>query len=307
MDVNRDFCAKIPPQKQNKQPGHEKEMNPPPVFDDPDYKASQRLLNRVAVITGGDSGIGRAVAVAYAKEGADVAIIYLDEHDDAEDTKKYVEAQGRRCLLLPGDIGDEKFCADCVGKIIDEYKKIDILVNNAGEQHPQNSIEDISKEQLERTFKTNIFGMFFITKAAMPHLKEGSVIINTSSVTAYKGDERLIDYSATKGAVTTFTRSLSLSLAKRKIRVNAIAPGPIWTPLIPSSFNEEEVGKFGSSTSIGRPGQPVELAPAYVLLASDGSTFINGETIHINGGEMLNSWYINRYIMMNLLIIIGIK
>lgn len=289
MDANRNFPAKIPPQRQNRKPGLEREMNPPPVFDDPDYKASQRLLNRVAVITGGDSGIGRAVAVAYAKEGADIAIIYLNEHEDAEDTKKYVEAQGRRCLLLPGDIGDDKFCIDCASKIIAEFKKIDILVNNAAEQHQQNSIEDISKEQLERTFKTNIFGMFFMTKAVMPYLKEGAAIINTSSVTAYKGDEGLIDYSATKGAVTTFTRSLSLSLAKRKIRVNAIAPGPIWTPLIPSSFREQEVGKFGSNTIIGRPGQPVELAPAYVFLASDGSTFISGETIHINGGEMVNS------------------
>lgn len=288
MDANKDFPKKIPKQKQDKQPGLEHIMNPRPIFDDPDYKASNKLSGRVAVITGGDSGIGRAVAVAYAKEGADIAILYLDEHKDAEETKQIIEGIGRRCTLVAGDIGDENFCKEAVQKVINELGKIDILVNNAGEQHPQNSIEDITKEQLEKTFKTNIFGMFYMTKAVMPHLKEGSCIINTSSITAYKGHETLIDYSATKGAITTFTRSMALSLSKRNIRVNAVAPGPIWTPLIPASFSEDEVGKFGSNTSLGRPGQPAELAPAYVFLASDASTFITGETIHVNGGEIIN-------------------
>lgn len=289
MDAVKDFPEKMPAQKQDKQPGIEKNMNPRPIFEDVDYKASNKLQGKVAVITGGDSGIGRAVAVAYALEGANIAIIYLDEHEDAEETKKIIEAKGKKCVTIAGDIGEEDFCFQSVKKVIDAFGKIDILVNNAAEQHPQNSIEDISKEQLERTFKTNIFSMFYMVKACLPHMKEGSVVINTSSVTAYKGHETLIDYSATKGAITTFTRSLAISLSKRNIRVNAVAPGPIWTPLIPASFSEQEVAKFGSDTIMGRPGQPVELAPAYVLLASDASTFIIGETIHINGGEIINS------------------
>jgi NAD(P)-dependent dehydrogenase (short-subunit alcohol dehydrogenase family) len=289
MDAAKDFPKQLPPQKQSKQPGIEKLMNPRPVFEDADYKASNRLQGKAAIITGGDSGIGRAVAVAYALEGADIAVMYLDEHEDAEETKKIIEGKGRKCITIAGDIGDEEFCFDAVKKVIDAFGKVDVLVNNAAEQHPQNCVEDITKEQLERTFKTNIFSMFYMTKACLPHMKEGGVIINTSSVTAYKGHETLIDYSSTKGAITTFTRSLSLSLAKRNIRVNAIAPGPIWTPLIPASFSEQEVAKFGSNTTLGRPGQPVELAPAYVFLASDGSTFITGETIHINGGEIINS------------------
>ncbi|MBL4935377.1 glucose 1-dehydrogenase [Clostridium sp. YIM B02515] len=289
MDAAKNFPKKIVPQKQNKQPGIEKIMNPRPVFEDPDYKASNRLQGKVAIITGGDSGIGRAVATAYALEGADIAIMYLNEHEDAEETKKVIEDKGKRCIIIDGDIGEEKNCYDAVKKVMDTFGKIDILVNNAAEQHPQNSIEDITKEQLERTFKTNIFSMFYMVKACLPHMKEGSIIINTSSVTAYKGHETLIDYSSTKGAITTFTRSLAISLSKRNIRVNAVAPGPIWTPLIPASFNEEEVAKFGSNTNLGRPGQPVELAPAYVFLASDASTFITGETIHVNGGEIINS------------------
>ncbi len=288
MDAAKDFPKQIPAQRQDKQPGIEKLMNPLPVFEDPDYKASNKLQGKVAIITGGDSGIGRAVAVAYALEGADIVILYLDEHEDAEETKKIIESKGRKCLTLAGDIGDESFCIEAVKKVIEGFGNIDVLVNNAAEQHAQNSVEDITKEQLERTFKTNIFSMFYMTKACLPHMKEGSVIINTSSITAYKGDERLIDYSSTKGAVTTFTRSLAISLSKRNIRVNAVAPGPIWTPLIPSSFTEDEVGKFGSNTNLGRPGQPVELAPAYVFLASDASTFITGETIHVNGGEIVN-------------------
>lgn len=290
MDAAKDFPKNLPAQKQDKQPGIEKIMNPRPVFEDTNYKASNKLQGKVAVITGGDSGIGRAAAVAYALEGADIAIIYLDEREDAEETKQIIESKGRKCLTIAGDIGEERFCFEAVKKVISSFKKIDILVNNAAEQHNQNSIEDITSEQLERTFKTNIFSMFYMVKACLPHMKEGSAIVNTSSVTAYKGNETLIDYSATKGAITTFTRSLALSLAKRNIRVNAIAPGPIWTPLIPSStMNEQDVTKFGSNTTLGRPGQPVELAPGYVFLVSDASTYITGETIHINGGEIINS------------------
>lgn len=288
MDV-KDFPAKITPQSQNKQPGIEALMNPRPVFEDPNYKPSNKLENKVAIITGGDSGIGRAIAVNYALEGADIAIIYLDEHEDAEETKKIIEGKDKRCITIPCDIGEEKNCFDSVKKVMDTFGKIDVLVNNAAEQHPQNSIEDITKDQLEKIFKTNIFSYFYMVKACLPHMKEGSVIINTSSVTAYKGHETLIDYSATKGAITSFTRSLALSLCTRKIRVNAVAPGPIWTPLIPSSCTPEEVAKFGSNAKMGRPGQPVELAPTYIFLASDASTYITGETIHVNGGEIINS------------------
>lgn len=287
MDV-KDFPVKIKPQSQSKQPGIEALMDPRPVYEDPDYKPSNKLENKVAIITGGDSGIGRSVAINYALEGADIAIIYLDEHEDAEETKKIIEGKGKRCITIPCDIGEEKNCFDSVKKVIDTFGKIDVLVNNAAEQHSQNSIEDITKEQLEKTFKTNIFSFFYMVKACLPHMKEGSVIINTSSVTAYKGHEALIDYSSTKGAISSFTRSLAISLAKRKIRVNAVAPGPIWTPLIPSSMSAEEVAKFGSNTKMGRPGQPVELAPAYIFLASDASTYITGETIHVNGGEIIN-------------------
>ncbi|MFT8314381.1 MAG: SDR family oxidoreductase [Clostridium sp.] len=278
----------IPAQKQNQQPGLEKLMNPKPIYDDPEYKGTGKLKNKVAIITGGDSGIGKAVAIAYAKEGAKIAIIYLNEHEDAKDTKKIIDDKGSSCLTIPGDIGDDQFCKDAVDKIIKEYGKIDILVNNAGEQHPQNSIEDITKEQLERTFKTNIFAMFYMTKAVMPYLKSGDSIINTASITAYKGNETLIDYSSSKGAIVSFTRSLSLSLENRSIRVNAIAPGPIWTPLIPSTFSDYDVSQFGLDTPLGRPGQPAELAPSYVFLASNDSSYVSGQTLHINGGNILN-------------------
>lgn len=288
MDANKDFPKVLPAQKQEKQPGLEKLMNPQPIYEDKDYKSSDKLKGKVAIITGGDSGIGRAVSVAYANEGADVALIYLNEHEDAEETKRLIERKGRRCITLCGDLGDESFCFSAVSKVIKNLNKIDILVNNAGEQYPQNSIEDITKDQLEKTFKTNIFSMFYMVKACLPHMKEGTAIVNTSSVTAYKGNGTLIDYSASKGAVTSFTRSLALSLAKRNIRVNAVAPGPVWTPLIPSSICEQDLGKFGSNTVLGRPGQPVEISPAYVFLASDSSTFITGETIHVNGGEIIN-------------------
>jgi NAD(P)-dependent dehydrogenase (short-subunit alcohol dehydrogenase family) len=288
MNESFNFPMNVPEQKQDKQPGFESLMNPKPIFENPNCIGSGRLTSKVAIITGGDSGIGKAVALAYAREGADIAIVYLDEHEDATETKKLIEAKGRKCILLSGDIGEDSFCIDVVTKTIKEFNKIDILVNNAGEQHPQNSIEDITKEQLEKTFKTNIFAMFYMVKAALPHLKEGSTIINTSSITAYEGHKTLIDYSSTKGAIVTFTRSLSLSLASRKIRVNAVAPGPIWTPLIPSSFSASEVGKFGQNTPIGRPGQPVELAESYVFLASEGASYISGETIHVNGGVVIN-------------------
>lgn len=283
-----DFPKSVPAQKQDKQPGLETLMNPRPIFEDPECKGSDKLKDKVALITGGDSGIGRAIAIAYAKEGADIAIVYFDEHQDAEETKNIIEQKGRKCLLIPGDVSDENFCVLAVQKTIEAFKKIDILINNAASQFPQNSIEDITTTQLEKTFRTNIFSMFFLTKAAMPHLKNGSAIINTASITAYRGDKGLIDYSATKGAVVSFTRSLALSLANRNIRVNAVAPGPIWTPLIPSSFSEQEVAKFGSSTTYGRPGQPVELAGAYVFLASTDSSYVSGQTIHVNGGIVIN-------------------
>lgn len=283
-----DYPETIPAQKQNQQPGLETMMNPKPVYEDPEYKGSGKLKDKIAIITGGDSGIGRAVAVAYAKEGAKIAIIYLNEHQDAKETKKIIEEKGSTCLVIPGDIGDEQFCKDAADKIIKQFGKIDILVNNAGEQHPQNSIEDITKEQLERTFKTNIFGMFYMTKAVMPYLKNGDSIINTASITAYKGNETLIDYSASKGAIVSFTRSLSLSLENRKIRVNAIAPGPIWTPLIPASFSDYDVSQFGLDTPLGRAGQPSELAPSYVFLACNDSSYVSGQTIHVNGGNVLN-------------------
>jgi len=288
MNENFDFPMSVPEQKQDKQPGFESLMNPRPIFDNPNCIGSNKLLNKVALITGGDSGIGKAVALSYAREGADIAIVYLDEHEDAENTKVLIEAKGRKCILIPGDIGEDTFCNEAARKTINALGKIDILVNNAAEQHPQNSIEDITAAQLQKTFKTNIFSMFYMVKAALPHLKEGATIINTSSVTAYEGHKTLIDYSSTKGAIVTFTRSLALSLASRKIRVNAVAPGPIWTPLIPSSFSASEVGKFGSKTPMGRPGQPVELAETYVFLASEGASYISGETIHVNGGIVIN-------------------
>ncbi|MEK6264702.1 MAG: SDR family oxidoreductase [Clostridium sp.] len=288
MNENLNFPTTVPKQKQDKQPGLESLMNPKPIFEDPNCIGSSKLMNKVALITGGDSGIGKAVALAYAREGADIAILYLDEHEDAEETKKLIQKKGRKCILIAGDIGEDTFCKDSITKTIKELGKIDILVNNAAEQHPQNSIEDITSEQLDKTFRTNIFSMFYLVKASLPHLKEGATIINTSSVTAYKGHDTLIDYSSTKGAIVTFTRSLALSLSSRKIRVNAVAPGPIWTPLIPSSFSASEVGEFGKNTPMGRPGQPVELAETYVFLASSGSSYISGETIHVNGGFVIN-------------------
>ncbi|CAM3658530.1 SDR family oxidoreductase [Mesobacillus zeae] len=278
----------FPPQHQNHQPGTETEMQPEPKNVADYYKGAGKLDGKVALITGGDSGIGKSVAIYFAKEGADVAIVYLDESSDAKETMLLVEAEGRSCLLMSGDLGNEQFCKDVTEKTLEHFGKIDILVNNAAEQHPQESILDISAEQLEKTFRTNIFSMFHLTKAVLPHLEKGSTIINTSSITAYKGNPKLIDYSATKGAIVTFTRSLAMSLASKGIRVNSVAPGPIWTPLIPSTFDSEEVSKFGTDTPFGRAGQPFELAPAYVYLASDDSTYVSGQTIHVNGGTVVN-------------------
>ncbi|UVB76576.1 SDR family oxidoreductase [Bacillus subtilis] len=276
----------LPPQHQNQQPGFEYLMDPRPVFDKP--KKAKKLEGKTAIITGGDSGIGRAVSVLFAKEGANVVIVYLNEHQDAEETKQYVEKEGVKCLLIAGDVGDEAFCNDVVGQASQVFPSINILVNNAAEQHVQPSIEKITSHQLIRTFQTNIFSMFYLTKAVLPHLKKGSSIINTASITAYKGNKTLIDYSATKGAIVTFTRSLSQSLVQQGIRVNAVAPGPIWTPLIPASFAAKDVEVFGSDVPMERPGQPVEVAPSYLYLASDDSTYVTGQTIHVNGGTIVN-------------------
>jgi len=278
----------FPAQHQDQQPGLESLMSPKPVFEDVAYLGSEKLKGKVAIISGGDSGIGRAVGIAYAKEGADVVIAHLNEHDDANETKARIEQLGHRCLVLAGDIGDEVFCQEIVNQTIQAFGKIDILVNNAGEQHPQNSLLDVTTVQLERTFRTNIFSYFFLTKAALAHLKSGSVIINTASITAYEGHDQLIDYSATKGAVVSFTRSLSESLCKLGIRVNGVAPGPIWTPLIPASFQADHVATFGSTTPMKRAGQPKELAPAYVFLATEDSSYMSGQMLHINGGTIVS-------------------
>ncbi|MBS4538427.1 SDR family oxidoreductase [Clostridium sp. D2Q-11] len=279
----------FPPQHQPCQPGLEYLMEPRPIYDNPDYKGSGKLKGKVALITGGDSGIGRAVSVSFAKEGADIAIVYLYERRDALETKRVVESLGSCCLLIEGDLRDKRFCYDLVEETIDEYEQLDILVNNAAVQFTQESILDISSEQLEDTFKTNVFSYFYVTQASLPYLKKGSTIINTASITAYEGHKLLIDYSATKGAIVTFTRSLSLSLIDKGIRVNAVAPGPIWTPLIPSSFSAERVKTFGLDTPMKRAGQPFELAPAYVYLASEDSSYVSGQVIHVNGGVMVSS------------------
>nr|WP_314623430.1 SDR family oxidoreductase [uncultured Noviherbaspirillum sp.] len=279
---------KVPPQTQDQQPGSQQQMHPQPNTIPPGYQGSGKLAGRVALITGGDSGIGRAVAVAYAKEGADVAIVYLNEHEDANETRRLVEETGRKCVLIAGDIGNEGFCKDAVQQTLSSLGHLEVLVNNAAEQHPQESILDISAEQLERTFRTNIFAMFYMVKAALPHLKEDARIINTTSVTAYRGSPQLLDYSSTKGAIVAFTRSLSQALAEKRILVNGVAPGPIWTPLIPSTFSEDKVESFGQSVPLKRPGQPEEVAPAFVFLASDGGSYMTGQVLHPNGGEIIN-------------------
>jgi NAD(P)-dependent dehydrogenase (short-subunit alcohol dehydrogenase family) len=277
-----------PPQHQDRHPGIEAEMKPLPEAEDRDYRGTGRLQDKVVLITGGDSGIGRAVVYLFAKEGADSAVIYLNEDVDAEHTKNRVEEIGRRCLLIRGDIQEEEVCKQAVERTVEMFGRIDILINNAAVQYPRDSIEEIRSEELERTFRTNIIAMFYLTKAALRHMKEGSAIINNASVTAYKGFPQLLDYSSTQGAVVTFTRSLSQSLVQKGIRVNAVAPGPIWTPLIPSSFSADMVSKFDDFAPMERAGQPREVAPSFLFLASDDSIYMTGQVLHPNGGTVVN-------------------
>ncbi|WP_439550940.1 SDR family oxidoreductase [Falsiroseomonas sp.] len=278
-----------PRQRQSHQPGIEAEMEPRPDSAMRNWKPSGKLAGKVALVTGGDSGIGRAVAIGFAKEGADVAILYLDESEDAADTKRLIEAEGRRAVAIAGDIGDAQVCDVLVQRVVGELGRIDVLVNNAAEQHVCEDFSQIQTEQVERTFRTNILGMMWVTRAALPHMAEGSAIINTTSITAYQGNPTLIDYASTKGAILAFTRSLAKSLQQRKIRVNGVAPGPIWTPLIPASFSEARTAEHGASAPMGRAGQPDEVAPAYIFLASSlDSSYISGQVIHPNGGTAVN-------------------
>jgi NAD(P)-dependent dehydrogenase (short-subunit alcohol dehydrogenase family) len=279
---------KQPRQHQNIKPGRESKMTPKPEAETPHHIGTGKLADKVAIITGGDSGIGRAVAIAFAKEGAKVVVSYLNEHEDAKETKDLVEKEGGECLLIPGDIGKEAFCEKIVKKTLDEFDRVDIVVNNAAEQHPTEDFLKITEKQLERTFRTNIFSFFFLTKAALPHLKKGSAIINTTSVTAYRGSEHLIDYASTKSAIVGFTRSLAKNLAEKEIRVNGVAPGPIWTPLIPSTFSKKKVAEFGQKVPLQRVGEPSEVAPCYVFLASEDSSYMTGQVLHPNGGEVVN-------------------
>jgi NAD(P)-dependent dehydrogenase (short-subunit alcohol dehydrogenase family) len=288
METNTAMPKEIPPQHQEQQPGIEKQMTPRPIYDT-DEPGHGRLKGKVAIITGGDSGIGRAVAIAFAKEGAEVVIAYLDEHQDAKQTADDIRKYGKEALLIATDISREENCKKIIDKTLEKFNKIDILVNNAAVQYVQHDIEDITAEQLEHTFRVNIFSQFYLSKFAVPHLKEGSSIINTASVTAYRGNEELMDYSSTKGAIVSFTRALSGSLVKKGIRVNAVAPGPVWTPLIPASFDEEKVAEFGKNTPIGRTAQPVEIAPSYVFLASSDGVFFTGQVLHPNGGSVINT------------------
>jgi NAD(P)-dependent dehydrogenase (short-subunit alcohol dehydrogenase family) len=276
-------------QIQNRQPGVQSAMSPQPRSDRAEHPRSDRFVDRVFVISGGDSGIGRAVAIGAAKEGADVAILYYNEHDDAQTTGDAVKEYGRKFVSLAGDVGDEAFCRSAIEQILARFERIDVLVNNAGEQHVKESIAQIDESQLERTFRTNIFAQFFLSKAALPHMGKGSAIVNTASATAFHGSPHLLDYSSTKGAIVAFTRSLSSSVVSRGIRVNAVAPGPIWTPLIPASYDDERIAEFGKDTPMGRPGQPDEVASAILFLASREASYISGEILHVNGGDISNT------------------
>jgi len=275
-----------PAQKQDRQPGRETEMHPRPEYE-PKYPGVGKLKDKVAIVTGGDSGIGRAVAVAMAREGAKIAIVYLEEHKDADETLRAIEGEKSRGIKLAGDVGSEQFCREAVEKTVKEFGRLDILVNDAGEQHEVDDPTELTEKQIERTFRTNVFSFFFMVKAALPHMKKGASIINTTSITAYKGHKTLLDYSATKGAIVTMTYSLSEALVEKGIRVNAVAPGPIWTPLIPASFEPEHVAKHGAAAPMKRPGQPNEVAPCYVFLASEDASYITGQVLHPNGGTVV--------------------
>ncbi len=277
-----------PPQSQDHQPGSEAEMSPRPDSMMQTYRAAGRLIGKVALVTGGDSGIGRAVAIGFAKEGADVAISWLDEREDAAETVAAIEAEGRQALSIPGDIGNPDFCRELTRQVVAEFGRIDILVNNAAEQHLQPDFEQITDAQIERTFRTNIFSQFYLTRDCLPHMQAGSTIINSTSVTAYKGSPAQIDYAATKGAIVAFTRSLALALIKRGIRVNAVAPGPVWTPLIPASYDAEKSAHHGEAVPMERPGQPDEIAPSYIFLASADASYMSGQVLHPNGGSVVN-------------------
>ncbi len=277
-----------PPQVQDRQPGIQARMHPEPVSIRDGYRGSGRLQGKVAIVTGGDSGIGRAVVLHFAREGATVAFGYLDEEEDARQTEQLVREEGGSCIAVAGDVGDPEFCRSFVQQVVDAHGRVDILVNNAAEQHTVDVPEELTPAQIERTFRTNVFAYLFMATAVLPHMGKGGCIINTGSVTGARGHEKLIDYASTKGAIHALTFSLAQSLADRGVRANAVAPGPIWTPLIPASFSEEEVAEFGGSTLLKRPGQPAEVAPAYVFLASEDASFITGQTIHVNGGGYIN-------------------
>ncbi|AGB37130.1 SDR family oxidoreductase [Natronococcus occultus] len=286
----REKAEEIDPQEQDRRPGLETEMEPPAEFIRDDYEGSGKLEGEVAIVTGGDSGIGRAAAVHFAREGADVAVLYYDEDEDAETTAEMVEAEGQESMTLDGDVGDSAFCRAAVEEVVDKFGDLDVIVNNAATQVVKTDLTDISDEQWEETFATNIHGYFYLTRAALPHLEDGDTIVNTTSINAFRGNETLVDYSTTKGAIVAFTRSLSQQLAPEGIRVNQIAPGPIWTPLIPATigqYDPEMVAEFGQDVPMGRPGQPSELGPAYVYLASEDSSYVSGQTIHINGGSIV--------------------
>ncbi|MCE8020557.1 SDR family oxidoreductase [Halomonas sp. MCCC 1A11036] len=280
---------KQPPQEQSHQPGAEYKMDPQPEYIRQSYRGADKLTDKVAIITGGDSGIGRAVAVHYAREGADCVIVHLEEDTDARDTQRLVEAEGRRCLVLKGDVGEPSFCDEIVDRTLKEFGKLNIVVHNAAEQYDWDDITDIPPEQLQRTFQTNVFSHFYLTKAALPHMHEGDSIICTSSINAFKGNPTLIDYTATKGAIQGLVRSLAVPLAEKGIRVNSVAPGPVWTPLIPASFDAEKVASFGGQVPMNRAGQPAEMGPAYVYLACEESSYMSGQTLHLNGGVVLNT------------------